>query len=124
MCGRASSPTSANVKLRDQLPDYLRPLFITAYVTGGRLGELLTWKWDQVDFEQGFVTLQADEAKNGHSPAVPILHGDMRNWLLWSRDCADGCRCVFHRDGQPIKEFRTAWKKACSAAGVPDLKIP
>jgi len=47
----------------------------------------------------------------------------MRNWLLWSRDCADGCKQVFHRDSQPIKEFRTAWKKACSATGVPDLKF-
>ena len=110
-------------KLRDQLPDYLRPLFIAAYVTGGRLGELLAWKWDQVDFEQGFVTLQADETKNGHSRAVPILEGDMRNWLLWSRHCADGCKQVFHRDGQPIKEFRTAWRTACHAAGVPDLKF-
>jgi len=41
-------------KLRDYLPDYLRPLLIAAYVTGGRLGELLAWRWDQVDFAPGF----------------------------------------------------------------------
>jgi hypothetical protein len=29
------------------------------------------------------------------------------------------CRWVFHRDGKRIKNFRKAWKEACTAAGVP-----
>ncbi len=33
-------------KLRDTLPDYLKPLFVIAYFSGVRLGELLAWKWD------------------------------------------------------------------------------
>src|SRR5204863_182633 len=49
--------------------------------------------------------------------------GDMRDWLIWSRENADGCRRVFHRDGTPIKEFRGAWKAACQLANVPDLKF-
>ena len=40
-----------HTKLRNQLPNYLKPLFIAAYVTGVRPGELLAWKWDQVDFD-------------------------------------------------------------------------
>ena len=109
--------------LRDALPDYLRPLFVTAYFTGVRLGELLAVEWDQVDWEQGFITLHADETKSGYTRAIPIFDGDMRTWLSWSRDIADGCARVFHRDGIPIKEFRSAWKTACRAAGVPDLKF-
>ncbi len=31
-------------KLRDALPDDLKPLFVTAYFTGVRLGELLAWQ--------------------------------------------------------------------------------
>ena len=53
-------------KLRDELPDYVKPLFVAAYFTGVPLGELLAWRREQVDWEQGFVTLQADETKNGH----------------------------------------------------------
>jgi integrase len=109
--------------LRDGLPDYLRPLFVTAYFTGVRLGELLAWRWEQVDWEQGFVTLQADETKSGHARAVPILAGDMLTWLKWARDESNGCASVFHRAGEPIKEFRGAWKSACKIAGVPDLKF-
>jgi len=40
---------------------YLKPLFVTAYSAGVRLGELLAIKWQQVDWEQGFITLNAAE---------------------------------------------------------------
>ncbi|MBZ5668022.1 MAG: site-specific integrase, partial [Acidobacteriia bacterium] len=109
--------------LRDALPDYLRPLFVIAYFTGVRLGELLAIEWEQVDWEQEFITLHADETKSGHTRAVPIFDGDMRDWLIWSRENAEGCSRVFHRNGTPIKEFRGAWKAACQLAGVPDLKF-
>ena len=111
------------IKLRDALPDEIKPLFVTAYFTGARFGELLAWKWDQVDLEQGFVTLQAEATKNGQSRAVPILEGDMKQWLLWSHERANGCDAVFHRDGVPIKKIRRPWIQACKAAGVPDLKF-
>ncbi len=110
-------------RLRDALPDYLKPLFVTAYFTGIRLGELLAIEWDQVDWRQEFITLRAGETKTGHTRAVPIFDGDMKSWLAWSRDNADGCQRVFHRDGVPIKEFRGAWKTACRTAGVPELKF-
>ena len=110
-------------KLRDALSDGLKPLFVTAYFTGVRIGELLAWRWEQVDLEQGFVTLRANETKNGFSRAVPVLDGDMRDWLEWALKQSNGCPKVFNRSGHPIKEFRRAWKDACAAAGVPDLKF-
>jgi len=39
-------------RLRDALPDYLRPLFVVAHFTGIRPGELLAWTWDKVHFKQ------------------------------------------------------------------------
>jgi integrase len=88
-----------------------------------RLGELLAIKWSQVDWEQGFITLNAEDTKSGYSRAVPILDGNMRSWLSWSRDCAEGCPYVFHNGGERIRQFRTAWRSACKSAGVPDLKF-
>lgn len=32
-------------------------------------------------------------------------------------------RCVFHRNGEPIKTFHGAWRSACTAAGLPG-RIP
>jgi integrase len=116
-------PDGKYEQLRDALPDYLKPLFISGYCTGVRLGELLAWQWEQIDWESGFVTLEAQETKSGHSRAVPILNGDMRRWLEWSRESAKGCSYVFHRNGERIKEFRSTWKNACAKAGVPELKF-
>lgn len=76
-----------------------------------------------MDWEQGFITLDSERTKSGHARAVPILEGDMETWLTWSRDNADGCERIFHRDGTPFKEFRRSWQKACEAAEVPTLKF-
>jgi integrase len=111
------------VALRDALPDYLRPIFVTGYVTSVRLGELLAIEWDQIDWEQGFIALNADETKTGHPRAVPILDGDMHTWLAWSLENANGGTLVFHNDREPLKDFRGAWTSACKRAGVPDLNL-
>jgi integrase len=67
--------------------------------------------------------LNAEDTKNGHSRAIPILDGDMRTWLMWSRDHADESPQLFHNNGEPIKDFRGAWNSACETAGIPDLKF-
>ena len=109
--------------LRDSLEENLKPLFVVAYHTGVRLGELLAWTWEQVDFGEGFITLNKEETKSGYARAVPILQGDMRQWLQWASERSNGCDQVFNRTGEPIKDFRRGWKVACAKAGVPDLKF-
>ena len=47
----------------------------------------------------------------------------MRQWLRWSLDQSNGCDQVLNRMGDPIKNFRCAWKVACAKAGIPDLKF-
>jgi integrase len=46
-----------------------------------------------------------------------------RRWEAWLFD-KDGkvrvAALVFHRDGEPVGDFRKAWATACQAAGVPD----
>jgi integrase len=110
-------------KLRDALPDYLKPLFVTAYSAGVRLGELQAIEWHQVDWDQGFITLDSEHTKSGYARAVPILDGDMKDWLTWSKNNAAEGRHVFHNEGAPLKDFRGAWKKACELAGVAGLKF-
>jgi integrase len=38
--------------------------------------------------------------------------------FLWQGGRAPRGRFVFHREGRPIKSFRTAWKLACTRAGL------
>jgi integrase len=115
------------VTLRDALPDDLKALFVTGYITGIRLGEILSISWDQVDFESGFIILRTGETKNGQGRALPILAGDMRTLLTAAKQQRDNgwpsCSFVFSREGEPIKDFRATWRNACVAAGVPELNF-
>lgn len=111
--------------LRDELPAELRPLFVTAYITGIRRGELASIQWPQVDFDAGLITLERGETKNDEARSVPIIKGDMRNLLLAAKRERDAqwpeSWWVFNRRGEPIKDFRWAWDEACNRAGVPGL---
>lgn len=114
-------------KLLVQLPPELKPLFVTAYVTGMRKGELLGIQWPQVDFEAGFIVLQTGETKNNDGRGAPILEGDMRDLLVKSKLERDEnwpqSPWVFARNGERIRNFRAAWQAACKRAGVPDLQL-
>ncbi len=111
--------------LRDALPPELRSLFVCGYFSGCRKNELTVLHWDQVDFDDGLVTLEKNAPKNGDARSFPILEGDMHNLLkadwLAHRKYWPKSPWVFSRDGERILDFRIAWKNACEAAGVPDL---
>ena len=72
------------IRLRQQLPEYLRAVFVVAYHTGNRLGELLRLKWSQVDFAHSQITLTPGTTKNKKGRTLPI-YGEMREWLLMAR---------------------------------------
>ena len=113
--------------LRDALPAELKALFITAYITGVRKGELLAITWPQLDFETCAITLEHGETKNQEARSVPIIAGDMHKLLTAAKRDRDTnyprSPWVFNRRGEPIKDFRWAWDQACEAAGVPDLNF-
>ena len=44
-------------KIIDASPEWLRPLILTSYYTGLRMGELLGLKWEWVDLKEGVIYL-------------------------------------------------------------------
>ena len=61
-----------------------------------------------------------ERSKNEERRLLPISD-DLRETLkrrLGKR--LPGCDYVFHRSGRKIRNFDTAWKKACEAAGLPE----
>lgn len=114
-------------KLRDELPQELKALFVTGYITGLRRGEITAIQWPQVDFEAGLITLEKGETKNDEPRSVPILDGDMRDLLTAAKKERDekwpASPWVFSRGGERIIDFRWAWDEACKRAGVPDLNF-
>ena len=109
------------------LPAYLRDFTRFAYLSGWRKGEIISLKWTDVDREAGAIRLRPEAAKTGRGRTV-MLEGDLaelidRRWQarLFEKDAnLRVTALVFHRDGEPVGDFRKAWATACRAAGVPD----
>ena len=110
--------------LRQELPDYLRPVFIVAYHVGNRLGELRQLEWPQVDFKNSMILLRPATTKTKRGRSLPI-YGDMGPVLLMEKEILGttypDCRHVFQRQGKPLGDFRKDWAAACARAGVPGL---
>jgi integrase len=91
--------------LLKELPSYLVPLTVVAHNTGIRLCELLTIRWDQIDFDAGFVRLKSGETKTGKPRTVPMI-GGTRQALIQAKQERDefwpDCIWVFQRLGTRI----------------------
>lgn len=107
-------------RLRQELPEYLRPVATMGYYTGMRLGEILTICWDSVDLKGGEIRLNAGETKNDESRTIPLL-SELREMLKIEREKNPDAEFVFIRSHQPIGSFYKAWKSACDRAKLPGL---
>jgi integrase len=110
-----------------KLPAELRALVTFAYWTGWRWrSEIASLTWAQVDLEEGTVRLEPESTKNREARLI-FLPAPARAVVQeqWSQRqaFASECRYVFHRDGEPIRDFRGAWEKACAKAGLTG-KVP
>jgi integrase len=112
----------------EALPDYLRPVLSFGYLTGWRKSEIINLKWKQIDMEARTVRLDPGRTKNEKGRVI-ALEGDL--WEIirtqWEkRKVAEVpgqsptllCPSVFHREGKPIKTFRSAWEWACKKTGL------
>jgi len=110
------------------LPEDLKPVVEFAYLTGWRKGEILALQWWQVDFKAGIVRLEPGTTKNEEGRTFPFAELPALEALLWrqwertlalERSTRRIIPWVFHRHGEPIRDFRHVWGQACEAAGLP-----
>jgi integrase len=110
----------------ENLPEYLRPMIQTAYITGWRIrSEILTRQKHHVDLESGNLRLEPVETLSGEGrnfPLTPelreILVRQLERTKKQERETDRLVPWLFHRDGKPIKDFRKAWAVACERGGV------
>jgi len=113
---------------------YVAPVLRFAHHTGWRKTETLSLTWKQVDFEAGTIRLAAATTKSGKPrlcPFTPELRAILEAQRVYTdtvnRERGILCPWVFHREGERVRNFYTAWHSACLAAGLaqrlPDGRI-
>jgi integrase len=104
----------------------LKPPLTFAYLIGWRKSEVFALTWNQVDLDEGTARLEVGTTKNKKGRLV-YLPEAMKEVIesQWQEHLAKypGRPLVFHRNGQPIKDFRGSWQRACREAGLTG-KIP
>jgi integrase len=101
---------------------YIQPLLQVGYSTGMRLGEIVNLRWANVDLSKKFIHLFAGETKNDEARDIPMIDGlpDLFEKLRRANPNAGENDLVFlNAEGEPIRSFIKAWRKACVAAAIP-----
>ncbi len=108
-----------------RLPEDIKPVAITAYVTGWRVhDEILTRQKHHLDLKAGWLRLEPNETKNDEGrnfPLTPMLREALERQVqrteALQREKGVIIPWLFHRNGKPIKGFRRSWITACVEAG-------
>ncbi len=106
-------------RLSSDLADFV----LFGWLTGMRKGEIESLHW--TDLENHCIELRAENAKTGKPRSIPLV-GELAE-LIERRKVARVLKrngtvtlasLIFHRDGEPITEFRKSWHTACVACGL------
>jgi integrase len=101
--------------LLEKAPDHLRPVLTCALHTGGRLREILTLRWDDVDLDRGVLYFDQTNTKSGKQREIPIdvtlarVLQERRKKIFLGGDAR---MYVFTRYGRRLQDIRTAFDKA------------
>ena len=63
------------VALRGALPDHLKVVSTIGYYTGMRLGEILSLRWEHIDWDHGMMRLDPGRSCRGHRAALSVCPG-------------------------------------------------
>jgi integrase len=106
------------IALRENLLEYLRGPITFLYLSGWRLGEMKALEWRDVDLAGSVGHLRPEISKNKEGRLLP-LSAELLEIIERAHNTRRlDCPFVFHRDGEPLGDFRKAWANACKAAGL------
>jgi integrase len=108
-------------RLLEKCSDHLKPIVQLAYLTAMRCGEILKLRWEQVDFKNRVINLEAADTKTQEKREVPLTEELLD--LLRQVPRTLGSPHVFTWKGQTMGSIKTAFKKACRQAGVLDFRF-
>lgn len=86
-----------------------------------RSGEVLKLRWEQVDFKNGIIVLEAADTKTQEKREIPLSEALIQ--MLQRRPRILGSPFVFTHKGKVIISVKTAFKKACAKVGIENFRF-
>jgi integrase len=102
------------MKLMASASPHLHRIIIAALDTGMRRGELLTQRWEHVDFNRRLLLVTHSKTPGGEAREIPLTA--RLTTLLFSFKQSEGL--IFTFKGRPISRIKTAWKATIRRAGL------
>ena len=110
-------------KLYQAAKPHLKSVLLLAYQLGQRMSEIVCLTWDRVDLKQGFIMLWAIDTKTKKSRQVPLTPDVRETLQQLAKVRSLATRPVFLYQGQPLGDFRTAFRTAMEEAGVSGFRF-
>jgi integrase len=107
------------VRVRAHLPESYQDVLDFAYYSGWRRNEILELTWNDVDLTGGVIRLTPRRSKTKTGRVLPISPPLRQVLTRRGRLRIAGDPRVFHRDGVPVRAWRTALRDACRKAKAP-----
>lgn len=108
----------------DEEPDQLQASIVRlALFTGMRRGALLHLKWNDLDFERGFITLRGDVAKKGKTEIIP-MNDEARKVLEAIPRTTSEYVFPGRYDDKPLVNIYPMLKRIREKAGLPETFRP
>jgi integrase len=105
-------PAEDFARFLSHLPDVLQDMARFAFLTGWRKGQIVALEWKDID--DNVIRLSGKTVKTKNVQVLALV-GALAEVIERRRRVRNG-PFVFHRNGRPIRDFRTAWKKALDNA--------
>jgi integrase len=110
-------------QLLASLPEYLRPVLAIGCHTGMRVGQIRRLRWEQVNFLDRIIRLDAGETKNDEAREIPVddeLYATLQRQYAKRRPAFPFVCFRVNRSGKalPIRDFRKVWYGHCVKLGL------
>lgn len=103
--------------------DHLEPIVLLAMNTGMRRGEILSLRWDNVNFDTKTLTVLFENAKSGKTRHIPLNGEAFRTLQSWQADTDDKGIVFKGQNGNAMTDIGKGWDKLLEDAGITKFRF-
>ena len=104
--------------------DYLSPIVLSAYYTGMRRGEIFSLAWNDIDFDEGLITVRSEISKTSQTRIIPMNEALVDALQKWREQSDRRCNLVFPgKDGGKFDNIQSSWDALRNRARIETVKF-